>query len=58
MLSLLPVGVFLSYDSDIIGKFDDVLIGVNGATVLGIKGAEKGTEDTPLWYTCVQNQSE
>lgn len=46
---------YQSYDSDIISKFDNGLIGANGATVLGIKGAEEGTEDTPLWYTCVQN---
>lgn len=39
---------YQSYDSDIISKFDDGLIGVNVATVLGIKGAEEGTEDTPL----------
>lgn len=46
---------YQSYNSDTISKFDDGLIGVNGATVMGKKGAEEGAEDTPLWCTCVQD---
>ena len=60
MLNLIPEGwLFVichqSYNGHVISKFDNGVVGVDGATVMGEEGVEEGNEDIPLCCASVQD---
>lgn len=47
--------VYQPYYDGVICKFDYAVRGVNGGTVMYIRGVEEGAEETPLQCCCVKS---